>query len=68
MYQNASTCKERNQLNETNLRIQELRYRGASSSGTALRMKVAALCQKKKFWNGFNFWPGPSAESQLNWI
>ena len=39
IYQNASTCKERNQLNNTKLRIQQLSYSDASGCGTALRIK-----------------------------
>jgi hypothetical protein len=38
-YQNASTCKERNHLNNTKLRNQQLSYSGASGSGTALCIK-----------------------------
>ena len=36
IYQNAGTCKERNQLNVTNLMIQQLSYRSASGCGSAL--------------------------------
>ena len=38
IYQNASNCKERNELNSTKLRIQQLSYSGASGCGTALRI------------------------------
>ena len=51
-YQNASTWKERNELNATDLRIQQLSYRVASGCGTAPCIKVAAI-----FWNSFNYWP-----------
>jgi hypothetical protein len=47
IYQIASTCKERNQLNEENLRILQLSYRGASGCGTAPHIKAAALCTKQ---------------------
>ena len=39
IYQNASTCKERSQSNNTKLRIQQHSYSGASGCGTALRIK-----------------------------
>jgi hypothetical protein len=44
IYQNATTCKQWNQLelNETNLGIQQLSYR--STSSTARHIKVATLC------------------------
>jgi hypothetical protein len=50
-------------LNVTNLRIQALSCR----CGTAPCIEVAALLSNI-FWNSFNLWPEPSAESQLNWI
>ena len=55
-YQNASTWKERNELNATDLRIQQLSYRFASGCGTAPSIEVAALLSNI-FWNSFNYWP-----------
>ena len=62
IYQNAtyyaSTCKERNQLINTKLRIRQLSYSCASGCGTALRIKACHVVSM--FWKSFNFWPGPS--------
>jgi hypothetical protein len=58
IYQNASTCKKRDQLINTKLRIQQLSYTCASCCGTALRIKPCRVVSM--FWNSFNFWPGPS--------
>jgi hypothetical protein len=58
MNQITSTCKERNQWNETNLnlKIQQLSYHGASGCGTSPHIKVAALCKKQI---GIDFISGP---------
>ncbi len=53
-------ARKENQLNNTKLSIQQLSYSGDSVCGTA-RIK-------ELFLNSFNFWPWPSAESQVNWI
>ena len=68
IYQNASTCKERDQLINTKLRIQQLSSSCASGCGTALRIKACRVVSCRVVWIVLISGPGRAAESQVNWI
>jgi hypothetical protein len=66
IHQNASTCKGAKPIDSE----WDKPENSASCSGTAPRIEDNLKLPRwvQLFWNTFNFWLGPSAESQLNCI